>query len=138
MNNEQAEQLRTLPSVSTLLETKLAQTWTKTTARADIINALRTAVAEMRERILANGEPSPPININDVLQLAEDWLTNYKTASLRPVINATGVVLHTGLGRAPLSSKAIDAIVRGASGYCNLEYDIATGASDYGIHVPFR
>lgn len=47
--------------------------------------------------------------------------------SLRRTVNATGIVLHTGLGRAPLSDAAVEAIVEGASGYCNLEYDLETG-----------
>ncbi|UCF34551.1 MAG: L-seryl-tRNA(Sec) selenium transferase, partial [Phycisphaerales bacterium] len=61
------------------------------------------------------------------LQIAEAELVERVTPSLRPVINATGIVLHTGLGRAPLCDAAIEAIVEGASGYCNLEYVLETG-----------
>ncbi|MEE9295925.1 MAG: L-seryl-tRNA(Sec) selenium transferase [Phycisphaerae bacterium] len=127
MNAQQAEQLRALPPVSELLDTDRARLWSKTTARADIVDALRAALEQTRECILTNSRPQAPVDREDILRLAEDWLVRQTTPSLRPVINATGVVLHTGLGRAPLSRKAIDAIVKGASGYCNLEYDLTAG-----------
>jgi L-seryl-tRNA(Ser) seleniumtransferase len=68
-----------------------------------------------------------PVDQQDLLTRAEQVLFERSTPSLRPVINATGIVLHTGLGRAPLAEAAIEAIAEAASGYCNLEYDLRTG-----------
>ncbi|HLM61492.1 MAG TPA: L-seryl-tRNA(Sec) selenium transferase, partial [Pyrinomonadaceae bacterium] len=67
----------------------------------------------------------------DLLKKAEDRLRHFgtleKASRLRRVINATGVIVHTNLGRAPLSENAIEALIENASRYCTLEYDAATG-----------
>ena len=78
----------------------------------------RTVLAQRREELLAgeNGEA-------DLLARAADLLE----PSLRPVVNATGVILHTNLGRAPLAPSARAAVQRVAGGYSNLEYDAVTG-----------
>jgi L-seryl-tRNA(Ser) seleniumtransferase len=65
--------------------------------------------------------------VQELIGLAENALLRRSIPSLRKVINATGIVLHTGLGRAPLSASAIEAIAEGASGYCNLEYNLESG-----------
>ena len=62
-------------------------------------------------------------------------LEKHERCSLRPVINATGVILHTNLGRAPLSQAAIDNIAEVARGYCNLEFDVDSGERTADIHV---
>ena len=59
---------------------------------------------------------------------AESNLTHSLAPSLQPVINATGVIVHTNLGRAPLANSAIERIVAVAAGYCNLEYNVASGS----------
>ena len=56
-----------------------------------------------------------------------DWIHQHDRATLVPVINGTGVLLHTGLGRAPLSNVAVQAVDQIARGYCSLEVDIASG-----------
>ena len=88
------------------------------------LEAARRAVAERRAQLL-RGEPvSPALAVDEVAQLARSLLT----PPLRPVINATGVVLHTNLGRAPLAAAARRAVDEIAAGYSNLEYDLAVGA----------
>src|SRR4051812_26453645 len=79
----------------------------------------RTVLARRREELLA-GDASEA----DLLARAGEALE----PSLRPVLNATGVILHTNLGRAPLARSARAAVQRAAAGYSNLEYDTATGA----------
>jgi L-seryl-tRNA(Ser) seleniumtransferase len=81
--------------------------------RAVVVAEVRAAIAEARREILAGGEPNSGIEVN-VPELVER-LAQLQRPSLRRVINATGVVLHTNLGRAPLPH------------YLNLEYDLATG-----------
>jgi L-seryl-tRNA(Ser) seleniumtransferase len=118
--------LRSLPSVSALLEHEEVQEWLGGLPRAAVVAAVRDVLDQARSEIL-DGQQHEPYDLADLLARAEEALVEGSVPSLRRVINATGVVLHTGLGRAPLCDAAIEAIVEGASGYCNLEYDLAAG-----------
>lgn len=82
-------------------------------------------VDEARARLLA-GEASEPPTVEVLVAAAEADLARRRPGPPRPVINAAGVVVHTNLGRAPLSAQAKDAVTE-AAGYCDLEYDLATG-----------
>jgi L-seryl-tRNA(Ser) seleniumtransferase len=84
---------------------------------AQAVAAARRAIAEQRAAVLAGRDAG------DVLERARAHLA----PSLRRVINATGVILHTNLGRAPLPAAAQDAVARVAAGYSNLELDLASG-----------
>jgi L-seryl-tRNA(Ser) seleniumtransferase len=119
--------LRSLPSVSHLLEHEEVRSWLESLPRTSVVTSVQAAVHATRRAILA-GEQTEPIAIEELVELAEEELMERSTPSLRPVINATGIVLHTGLGRAPLCDAAIEAIVEAAAGYCSLEYDLKTGA----------
>src|SRR5688572_17954935 len=112
---------RALPSVNTLLESDTVRPLLASTPRELVVNAVRDAVAAARDA-------------NDVPRSDGEWGTAIRDAlairqrrSLRPLINATGVILHTNLGRAPLPTAALQAIIDSAAGACNLEYDVATG-----------
>ena len=87
--------------------------------------AARDVLAHWREKILDKGvtPPDTATLAEEVVVLAEKGMQR----NLRPVINATGVVLHTNLGRAPLSNSACEAVLKIARGYCNLEMDLETG-----------
>lgn len=118
--------LRSLPSVSTLLEHEEVREWLNGLPRASVVSAVQTAVTEAREAIIS-GQLSEPVDAQELLARAEQQLLEQSVPSLRRVINATGIILHTGLGRAPLSDAAVEALVDGASGYCSLEYELQTG-----------
>jgi L-seryl-tRNA(Ser) seleniumtransferase len=111
---------RQLPAVGTLLES--------TEVRALLARAPRDVVAGAVRRVIdaARRTQAPPAHGWADAIAAEVDRTLQR--SLRPVINATGVVLHTNLGRAPLAERALAAIADVASGYSNLEYDLAAGA----------
>jgi L-seryl-tRNA(Ser) seleniumtransferase len=113
---------RALPSVSALLDSAGVRALLGTAPRALVVNAVRDVVARVREL----GEAAPHDADAWTLAVAER-LAATRRSSLRPVINATGVVLHTNLGRAPLARAALDAIDVVASGYSNLEYDLGHG-----------
>jgi L-seryl-tRNA(Ser) seleniumtransferase len=126
MKTEAKELLRSLPSVSAVLEHEEVREWLHGLPRSTVLSAVQAAIHATREAILA-GQLQEPVDLQSVLARAEVELLERSTPSLRRVINATGIVLHTGLGRAPLCDAAIEAIVEGASGYCNLEYDLSSG-----------
>jgi len=116
--------LRSLPSVDQLLQNPAVISWTNKYGRPLTLEALRQAMDEARRayqtsRII----PSPDM----LLAQAHDMLLLWSTPSLQPVINATGVILHTNLGRAPLSLSTLKAIQNISMGYSNLEYDLHTG-----------
>ncbi len=119
--------LRQLPSVSSLLEHEEVVEWLNEFPRPAIVASLKEALEGFRASIL-EGEIESEVEVEDILDSAEAELERRTEPSLRNVINATGIILHTGLGRAPLCDAAIEAIVEGASGYCNLEYDLTTGS----------
>lgn len=113
---------RALPSVNALLALRDVESLLAGAPRAAVVGAVRAVLESAR-----SGEQVP--NGDDGWARAiEAALAQAVRPSLRPVINATGVVLHTNLGRAPLARVAIDAIANIAAGYTNLEYDIDAGA----------
>jgi L-seryl-tRNA(Ser) seleniumtransferase len=111
-----------LPAVGTLLEMPGVKGLVANAPRAVVTEAVRAAVDRARR------EPDlAPADNSGWLTLIRDELARREQSSLRPVFNATGVVLHTNLGRAPLAQVAIDAIARTAAGASNLEYDLDHG-----------
>ena len=113
--------LRALPSVEQLLRRPSLEPLLSGVPRARAVAALRLAVDRARGRLVASGGPG--FEDADV-QYALDTLA---TPGLRPVHNATGVVLHTNLGRAPLAASAVARVAEVARGYSNLEYDLDEG-----------
>jgi L-seryl-tRNA(Ser) seleniumtransferase len=93
--------------------------------RNAVMSAVRLAIQEAREAI-ATGNGDTAADLTRLSARVLELLTADQL-SLRPVLNASGVLLHTGLGRAPLATEAIQAISRVARGYCNLELDLDTG-----------
>jgi L-seryl-tRNA(Ser) seleniumtransferase len=98
-----------------------------------VTTAVRAAIASVRD-----GDRDAPADETGWSELVETVLRTILQPSLRPVINATGTVLHTNLGRAPLADSALAAIQLTASGFSTLEYDLETGVrgSRYSHCVP--
>jgi L-seryl-tRNA(Ser) seleniumtransferase len=86
------------------------------------VAAARLAIEERRAAVLAGAPAS-----DDIVVRARELLAELEQPSLRRVLNATGVIVHTNLGRAPLPQAARDAVARAALGYSNLELDLASG-----------
>jgi L-seryl-tRNA(Ser) seleniumtransferase len=116
--------LRDLPSVEQLL--KNATRLIKEFGRPLTIDSLRLTLDETRARFKLNPETALP-STDLILAQAESHLSAWTAPTLLPVINATGVILHTNLGRAPLSYATIKAMNDVASNYSNLEYDLSKG-----------
>jgi L-seryl-tRNA(Ser) seleniumtransferase len=113
--------LRELPSVDRLLADERVSALAASHGRAPVVEAVRRVLEQARGEILAGAAPS------DLPRLVESELERRSAPRLRRVINATGVIVHTNLGRAPLPEAALDRIVEIGRGYSNLEYDLELG-----------
>ncbi len=111
---------RALPSVDRVLRLPAVAALLEQAPRNSVVAAVREAIDAARTR---RAGPPDDWGADVAERLAERLLP-----SLRPAINATGVVLHTNLGRAPLAPAALAALTAAAGGYSTLEYDLATGA----------
>src|SRR5260370_26805548 len=123
MNVEQ-DQLRLLPSIDELLQSAGGQQLISQFSRPMTLRAVRASIALARADI-RNGAACP--SSEALLDTAEHLLEIEQRPHLQPVINATGVIINTNLGRAPLSEEALQAMQQVAGGYSNLEYDLETG-----------
>ena len=120
----QATEFRKLPAVDALLRQPALVLLGAQYGPEQTTAAVRTALAAARSQI-SSGERAPALE--QLLAIIAEQLDETVRATLRPVINATGVIVHTNLGRAPLSQAAIAAIAAVGAGYSNLEYDLAAG-----------
>ncbi|MFZ5921675.1 MAG: L-seryl-tRNA(Sec) selenium transferase [Chloroflexota bacterium] len=119
-------ELRNLPSVEQLLQTKLAAEMISANGRPLVLEAIRCVLDEARGRILSGSETTVPEReaiLENVSVVLDEWMT----PTLLPVINATGVILHTNLGRSPLSKATIQAMEAVSRGYSTLEFDLSNG-----------
>lgn len=117
--------LSALPSVDEILKGPDGSQWLASFPRAIVVQAVRDIIAEQRNRILAGEEPDISSPVLSVYISAA--IQKRSSFSLLPVINATGIVLHTNLGRAVLSERAVNNVIAASRGYSNLEYDLDTG-----------
>jgi L-seryl-tRNA(Ser) seleniumtransferase len=119
------EALRRLPAVDFFLRQPAVANLLDEYPRPELVRAVRQVLDECRAAIR---EGRPVDTSIAALGLAiRQKLHERSIPALRRTINATGIVLHTGLGRAPLCREAIEAIAEIAAGYCNLELDLASG-----------
>ena len=128
------ELLKQLPSVDEVLKENRARQWLGSSPRVLVLEAIRTAIDARRKAILQSADAKTGRKIDDalfsidgVLNHAEVILRELSEPSLKPVINATGVIVHTNLGRSILSDKAIQRVVEVSRSYSNLEYDLPAG-----------
>ena len=125
--------LQNLPSVDELLQTATARSISNDAGPAHAADLVRTAIAEVRTRLQESGSggAASKLSAESVKTSAEECLgqlwASEGISGIQRVINATGVIIHTNLGRAPLSDNARKAVLEQAAGYCTLEYDLATG-----------
>jgi L-seryl-tRNA(Ser) seleniumtransferase len=118
---------RNLPAVNDLLQLPVIRSLTSMHAHENIVTAIRRVLDDLRRR-LGHGEATNGAEHPDSIayQVAEQ-LNKELQPKLRPVINATGIVLHTNIGRAPIAVEAARAAFVAAGGYLNLELDLETG-----------
>jgi L-seryl-tRNA(Ser) seleniumtransferase len=125
---DQGELLRQIPSVDELLLQPRLAALAQRVDREVLVEVTRTVLADLRARIT---EPTTAVLTVGAVSLEEriaEIVERVLASSLQAVINATGVILHTNLGRAPLSAAVIEEFRRSATSYSNLEYDLDAGA----------
>ena len=129
LSPDQADLLRRIPSVDELLAQPRLASLAKRVDRNLLVEVTRAALTDLRTKITA--ESSVALAALDPASLQEnisELVERILSRSLQPVINATGVILHTNLGRAPLTAAAVEEFRLAATQYSNLEYDLQAGA----------
>ncbi|HKE08679.1 MAG TPA: L-seryl-tRNA(Sec) selenium transferase [Candidatus Acidoferrum sp.] len=126
---DQTALLRKMPSVDELLQRPQVAELGETLQRGFLVDTVRNVLAQLRREIvsgaaIAESELEPEALEHRIVEAIESELA----PSLRGVINASGVILHTNLGRAPLAAPILDELRQTATHYSNLEYDLAAGA----------
>jgi len=132
-----SDTFRQLPQIHALLESAQASPLVVRYGRGVVAHALRTRLDEIREALRSGREATPPEFLTThFFATVEATITAGRTRSLRRVINATGIIIHTNIGRALLAPEALEAIQDAGRSYSNLELDLATGArSSRHVHV---
>jgi len=115
-----------LPSVDEVLKSAHGVKWLGQYPRRYVLSAVREMI-DIRRREILEGM-SVEVSLEDLAPDIEMRIRRLTSLSLRPVINATGIVIHTNLGRSVLSGRVMENVMRTATGYSNLEYDLDSGA----------
>jgi L-seryl-tRNA(Ser) seleniumtransferase len=125
----QQDLLRSIPSVDKLLEEPVVLNLIRQGSRPFVVRLLRKVLLSFRQSV--NGgivKDSQPVSlVENILAALQNEFERATKPQLTKVINATGVLLHTNFGRAPMGRKALERLTSVARGYCNLEFDLAKG-----------
>jgi L-seryl-tRNA(Ser) seleniumtransferase len=129
VNPEPSSLLRLIPKTDRVLLEPRVAALVESGGREVVVRAVREATDALRARVQAgdSGQPEPEALLERVVADVERRVAGASVRSLRRAINATGVILHTGLGRAVLSAAAVEAMTEAASGHALLEVDAETG-----------
>ena len=126
-------EFRSLPSVDKLISDERLKALEVSYSRPLVVEVVRQVLEESRLSI-SRGEPAP--SSDSLVKSVSDRVRTLVEPSLREVINATGVIIHTNLGRAPLSQETMAAMEVASRGYTNLEFDLETGARGHrDVHI---
>lgn len=119
--------LRGLPKIDELLLDEQLVFFMESTPRSVVVDAAREIIDELRREILSGEREDTPEKDELIAEIC-DRITGKKKRNLRTLINATGVVLHTNLGRSNLCRAAVESVTAVADSYSNLEYDLKRGS----------
>lgn len=124
------KQLAAIPQISQILNHPALESYLATYCHDFVVLAVQKATNAVRKTILNGGRGAPRTRAKIQEQIVREAVSQLEQSlrpSLRKVINATGIILHTGLGRAPLPKEALRNIQKVAEGYCNLEFELGSG-----------
>jgi len=137
-SSPKADLYRKLPGIDELLREPEVVAAISRDGRPAVIAAVRAVLDRLRTQIASSHLDAPAVEaaVASLSHAIEREVRRSVGYSLRPVINATGVILHTNLGRAPLAQSALEQIAHNAAGYSNLEFDLQTGErGERDVHV---
>ena len=120
------ELLRQLPSITDILAQANIQELLRSVRQDTVVAAARDVLDSIRRDILSQND-STPTSLEVIAQSTIETLKRYQATTLKPVINATGILLHTGLGRAPLPTVALEAVPQIGQGYASVEINLQSG-----------
>ncbi len=123
-NSKQFQSLRDFPSVEILIARKTLAPYIKDLTRPIVVQTVREIIGKLKNRF-KSGEKT--LTENNLIAAVKDELDRLKQLRLKPVINGSGIIIHTNLGRAPLSEKMIQNSLEAVTGYSNLEFDLRKG-----------
>lgn len=124
MTNKQ-KLLALLPSVDEILKSEIGTKWQQSFSRRYVLSSVREVIEHYRQSILK--DKLKEFSVQGMLDDMQQKIATLSKFSLKPVINATGVVIHTNLGRSVLSEKVLENVKKVACSYSNLEYDLEQG-----------
>ena len=113
-----------IPATHQILDIIKQHPWSSSYSHKQLVDAIRQTTREIRNKSKKNSVETINFTIDSIINKVHNRLLQDYIPSLRKVINATGIILHTNLGRAPLIQQAVRYIEKIATGYCNLELDI--------------
>jgi L-seryl-tRNA(Ser) seleniumtransferase len=119
--------LRTIPSVNELLESPPLRRLVDRVSHSVVVTGVRRFLDNLRHEMQSAAAELKVPGVGELAEKIADWIVHEDRQLLRPVVNATGIVLHTGLGRAPLPAEALRAIADVGHSYASLEVDLASG-----------
>ena len=119
--------LRNIPSVNELLDHPQLKGLVDRVSRNVVVTGVRSFLNKLRDDVQQAAADMKVPSPSDLADRIAKWILTEEVPPLRPVINATGILLHTGLGRAPLADDAIEAVRDVASGYASVEVDLHSG-----------
>ena len=119
--------LRNIPSVSELLESPPLRGLVDRVSHNVVVTGVRAFLDTLRRDMQSAAAEIRVPNVGELAEKIAEWIVRDDKPPLRPVINATGIILHTGLGRAPLAAEALRAIAEIGGGYASLEIDVESG-----------
>ena len=132
---EQGEALRRIPAIEQLLSREPFLSMQEHYSRDLITEALRTVTEEIRRQILNSTEIVEPPDESAYAARVRAELESLTAPALRPLVNATGTITHTNLGRSLLNASVSESLAQAAANYVNLEYDLSTGARGHRDHL---
>ena len=129
---------KNIPSVNELLETTALKDLVEKVSHNAVVGEVRSFLDQLRKDVTSRAEDMdiPPIPTpGEIAEKVASWISKNEQVKLRPVINATGILLHTGLGRSPLAIEAAEAMAAIASNYASVEIDAESGQRGQRIHA---
>lgn len=119
--------LRNLPSVDQLLQNPMIQQLVQQASRSSVVQKVRETLDDVRQKVTETASEAHVPSPQEIVDRVASWMKMEEGQELRPVINATGVLLHTGLGRAPLPQVASQEIQQLSERYSSLEFELKSG-----------